>query len=139
MADGGRAQHLHYGHALGGLRLELLGGGEAGEVRRDGGHAQQHGEAALLRQARVQHLEREGGKKFCQSASCSCFPLFRVLFCVSKTEDDANLTHFAYNSWTGNDPAEVPSKPHGLIDLVEHAMAHKVEQHLSGPIAVHCK
>ena len=57
----------------------------------------------------------------------------------SQTEDEANLTHFAFNSWTGNDPAEVPSKPHGLIDLVEHAMAHKVEQHLSGPIAVHCK
>ena len=83
-------------------------------------------------------LNEKVGRSFA-SQSASCFPIFRVFFCVSKTEDDANLTHFAYNSWTGNDPAEVPSKPHGLIDLVEHAMAHKVEQHLSGPIAVHCK
>ena len=45
--------------------------------------------------------------------------LFKFLCTQSQTEDEANLTHFAYNSWTGNDPGEVPSKSHGLIGLVE--------------------
>ncbi len=49
------------------------------------------------------------------------------------------MTHFAYSSWTGDSSADVPSQSHGLLDLVEHALAHKAEAQLPGPIAVHCR
>lgn len=61
------------------------------------------------------------------------------MVCLFQTEEDMDLTHFAFSSWTGQDPADVPSKTTGILDLVEHAMAHKTESHLPGPIAVHCK
>ena len=49
------------------------------------------------------------------------------------------MIHFAYSSWTGDSSADVPSQSHGLLDLVEHALAHKSEAQLPGPIAVHCR
>ena len=61
-----------------------------------------------------------------------------------------NLTHFAYSGWgdapqrprspnPGQGSPEVPKATTGLLDLVEHALAHKVEASLPGPIAVHCR
>lgn len=68
----------------------------------------------------------------------------------SKVEEEVNLTHFAYSGWgdapqrppspnPGQGSPEVPKSTHGLLDLVEHALAHKVEASLPGPIAVHCR
>lgn len=56
-----------------------------------------------------------------------------------QAEEEVTLTHFAYDSWKGDEACDVPSKTHGLLDLVEHAAAHKIEASLPGPIAVHCK
>ena len=33
----------------------------------------------------------------------------------------------------------LPDNTHGLLDLIEHATAHKSEMRRSGPIAVHCR
>ena len=33
----------------------------------------------------------------------------------------------------------LPENTHGLLDLIEHATAHKSEMRRSGPIAVHCR
>ena len=33
----------------------------------------------------------------------------------------------------------VPSSTHGLLGLVEHALAHQEQASLTGPIAVHCR
>ena len=33
----------------------------------------------------------------------------------------------------------IPENSHGLLDLIEHATAHKIEMRRSGPIAVHCR
>ena len=68
----------------------------------------------------------------------------------SKVEEEVNLTHFAYSGWgdapqrprspnPGQGSPEVPKATTGLLDLVEHALAHKVEASLPGPIAVHCR
>ncbi len=68
----------------------------------------------------------------------------------TKVEEEVNLTHFAYSGWgdapqrppspnPGQGSPEVPTSTHGLLDLVEHALAHKVEASLPGPIAVHCR
>ena len=67
-----------------------------------------------------------------------------------KVEEEVQLTHFAYSGWgdapqrprspnPGQGSPEVPSSTTGLLDLVEHALAHKVEASLPGPIAVHCR
>ena len=72
------------------------------------------------------------------------------LFLYSKVEEEVNLTHFAYSGWgdapqrprspnPGQGSPEVPKATTGLLDLVEHALAHKVEASLPGPIAVHCR
>ena len=55
-----------------------------------------------------------------------------------------NLTHFYYAEWPGGASevegvAAVPSSTHGLLGLVEHALAHQEEASLTGPIAVHCR
>ena len=77
------------------------------------------------------------GKAKCM---CKCAGAVKGMGALMKQTRMRNNGNKPFNVFTfGNDPAEVPSKPHGLIDLVEHAMAHKVEQHLSGPVAVHCK
>ena len=34
---------------------------------------------------------------------------------------------------------QVPGATHGLLGLVEHALAHQEEAALTGPIAVHCR
>merc|ERR1719323_2048942 len=68
----------------------------------------------------------------------------------SKVEEEVTLTHFAYSGWgdapqrprspnPGQGSPEVPKATTGLLDLVEHALAHKVEASLPGPIAVHCR
>ena len=67
-----------------------------------------------------------------------------------KVEEEVQLTHFAYSGWgdapqrprspnPGQGSPEVPQNTTGLLDLVEHALAHKVEASLPGPIAVHCR
>ena len=33
----------------------------------------------------------------------------------------------------------LPENTHGLLDIIEHATAHKTEMRRSGPIAVHCR
>ena len=76
------------------------------------------------------------------------FALFFLPY--SKVEEEVNLTHFAYSGWgdapqrprspnPGQGSPEVPKATTGLLDLVEHALAHKVEASLPGPIAVHCR
>ena len=54
-----------------------------------------------------------------------------------------HLTHFSYNEWpveSNDDTSDnVPSSTHGLLGLVEHALAHQEEASLTGPIAVHCR
>ena len=55
-----------------------------------------------------------------------------------------NLTHFAYNEWSvgvsgAEDSGLVPGSTHGILGLVEHALAHQEEASLTGPIAVHCR
>ena len=70
----------------------------------------------------------------------------------AKTEEEVHLSHFAYSGWNskskigavspsaGEESDEkMPESTYGLLDLVEHAMAHKIEASLPGPIAVHCK
>jgi hypothetical protein len=68
----------------------------------------------------------------------------------TKVEEEVSLTHFAYSGWgdapqrppspnPGQGSPEVPATTHGLLDLVEHALAHKVQASLPGPIAVHCR
>ena len=54
------------------------------------------------------------------------------------------MTHFAYNEWPmgvagAEDSALVPGSTHGILGLVEHALAHQEEASLTGPIAVHCR
>ncbi len=55
-----------------------------------------------------------------------------------KVEEEVDLVHFEYSAWTGDTASDLPSRTQGLLDLVEHAMAHKTEAGLTGPIAVHC-
>ena len=68
----------------------------------------------------------------------------------SRVEEEVTLTHFAYSGWgdapqrprspnPGLGSPEMPANTTGLLDLVEHALAHKVEASLPGPIAVHCR
>jgi protein tyrosine phosphatase len=54
-----------------------------------------------------------------------------------KSYEEVKLTHFHYTEWPESDP--VPSATHGLLGLVEHAMAHQDQASLTGPIAVHCR
>ena len=60
-----------------------------------------------------------------------------------KADESIKLTHFAYKRWrssgSGSDDVILPASTGGLLDLVEHATAHKIEMKRSGPIAVHCK
>ncbi len=74
--------------------------------------------------------------------------------CNTKVDEEVRLTHFEYLGWPGgsssssDSAAPLPSSTHGLLDLVEHATAHKTERESprspysssssSGPIAVHC-
>ena len=71
---------------------------------------------------------------------------FRVL--NAKVDEEVALTHFEYSaSWRdgqdaaggGGDDDSVPASTGGLLDLVEHATAHRTEEGLTGPIAVHCR
>ena len=60
---------------------------------------------------------------------------------VLQAREELNLTHFFYNEWPGtsDENGTVPSATHGLLGLVEHALAHQEEASLTGPIAVHCR
>ena len=55
-----------------------------------------------------------------------------------KADESVRLTHFAFKKWPSGDN-KLPDKTQGLLDLVEHATAHKTEMKRSGPIAVHCR
>merc|ERR1719468_765102 len=62
----------------------------------------------------------------------------------TKAREEVNLTHFAYNEWPmgvseDEDSGLVPGSTHGILGLVEHALAHQEEASLTGPIAVHCR
>ena len=61
-----------------------------------------------------------------------------------QAREELSLTHFSYSEWpvSGGEDAEgglVPSATHGILGLVEHALAHQEEASLTGPIAVHCR
>merc|ERR1712107_510147 len=60
---------------------------------------------------------------------------------MSQAREEVHLTHFSYNEWPGSsdDTGLVPSSTHGILGLVEHALAHQEEASLTGPIAVHCR
>jgi len=78
----------------------------------------------VSRESRVSYVKRE----------------FKVV--NTKAREEVHLTHFLYNEWSGESAEEcttVPSSTHGLLDLVEHALAHQEEASLTGPIAVHCR
>ena len=55
--------------------------------------------------------------------------------------EEVTLTHFHYTEWGagGGEEDGVPPSTHGLLGLVEHALAHQEQASLTGPIAVHCK
>ena len=57
--------------------------------------------------------------------------------------EEVHLTHFQYTEWPGGEgegeEQSVPSSTHGLLGLVEHALAHQELASLTGPIAVHCR
>lgn len=68
----------------------------------------------------------------------------------TRVEEEVSMTHFAYSGWgdapqrprspnPGQGSPEMPATTTGLLDLVEHALAHKIEASLPGPIAVHCR
>jgi len=63
------------------------------------------------------------------------------LVCNTKAREELSLTHFYYAEWPGSveDGEAVPTSTHGLLGLVEHALAHQEEASLTGPIAVHCR
>jgi len=63
------------------------------------------------------------------------------LVCNTKAQEEVRLTHFYYSEWPGGveELEQVPSSTHGLLGLVEHALAHQEEASLTGPIAVHCR
>ena len=60
-----------------------------------------------------------------------------------QAREELSLTHFSYSEWpVSGEDAEgglVPSATHGILGLVEHALAHQEEASLTGPIAVHCR
>ena len=70
------------------------------------------------------------------SASTDCDKWYRP-----QAREELRLTHFYYSEWPGDEEAgdQVPGSTHGLLGLVEHAMAHQEEASLTGPIAVHCR
>ncbi len=43
-----------------------------------------------------------------------------------QVEEEVHLSHFWYSTWPEGDSSAVPAATHGLLDLVEHATAHKV-------------
>ena len=59
--------------------------------------------------------------------------------------EEVHLTHFHYTDWGGGagvggeEEEAVPGSTHGLLGLVEHALAHQEQASLTGPIAVHCR
>ena len=59
----------------------------------------------------------------------------------TKLREEVTLTHFSYNDWPGSteEAGKVPGATHGLLGLVEHALAHQDQANNSGPIAVHCR
>ena len=67
----------------------------------------------------------------------------------SQTDEKSKVVIQKTNSKDSSDPkgAEqeedtsklLPENTHGLLDLIEHATAHKIEMRRSGPIAVHCR
>jgi len=61
--------------------------------------------------------------------------------CNTKAREEVRLTHFYYSEWPGGveEGEQVPGATHGLLGLVEHALAHQEEAALTGPIAVHCR
>ena len=65
--------------------------------------------------------------------------LYSNSFLVVQVDEEVQLTHFMYSGWKGHDKDDVPNATHGFLDLVEHAMAHKAEANLTGPICVHDK
>lgn len=58
---------------------------------------------------------------------------------VFQSFEEVHLTHFHYTEWPGGEEDHVPSSTHGLLGLVEHALAHQEQASLTGPIAVHCR
>ena len=66
-----------------------------------------------------------------------------VLWSLLQAREELSLTHFSYSEWpVSGEDAEgglVPSATHGILGLVEHALAHQEEASLTGPIAVHCR
>ena len=66
-----------------------------------------------------------------------------VLWSLLQAREELSLTHFSYSEWpVSGEEAEgglVPSATHGILGLVEHALAHQEEASLTGPIAVHCR
>ena len=67
----------------------------------------------------------------------------------SQTDDKSKVVIQKTNSKDSSDPKGteqeedtsklLPENTHGLLDLIEHATAHKIEMRRSGPIAVHCR
>ena len=66
----------------------------------------------------------------------------------SQNKDDQQNTSLKAKAKVSNESKEseseedielIPENSHGLLDLIEHATAHKIEMRRSGPIAVHCR
>jgi len=77
----------------------------------------------------------------------ACYVMRELTVYNGKADESVKLTHFAYKNWKSSAACSsirestviLPETTQGLLDLVEHATAHKAEMKWSGPIAVHCK
>ena len=98
----------------------------------------------ITRETRVSYVKREFKvsntkvRRKCDELTCKL-----TMLCIQAREE-VNLTHFAYNEWPigvsgSEDLGLVPGSTHGILGLVEHALAHQEEASLTGPIAVHCR
>ena len=65
----------------------------------------------------------------------------KLYFFLFQLREEVSLTHFSYHDWPGSteEAGQVPSSTHGLLGLVEHALAHQEQSANTGPIAVHCR
>jgi protein-tyrosine phosphatase len=111
--------------------MVMLSGDKAWKYWREGGEGgEREGDAISFGSLKVTLISKEKLTSYVKRE-------FKVL--NTKVAEEIGLTHFEYSSWTGDAAEDVPSSTHGILDLVEHATAHRTEAGLTGPIAVHCR
>ena len=78
-----------------------------------------------------------------QNTCATCGEAASVTACAISRPPPPTTRTFAMGSLMGvagaEDSVQVPGSTHGILGLVEHALAHQEEASLTGPIAVHCR